>query len=80
MLTAVSRTLRGVRRRSTTHQESCSDSIAQQQDNAVEQQDQGLSSGLDIQVWDNSLDMEVPGIYHSTNKEYLEIEDSSADR
>ena len=55
-------------------------SIAQQQGNAIEQQDQGLSSKLDIQVWDNLLNIEESGMHYSTNKEYLKVEDSSTDR
>ena len=39
-----------------------------------------MSSGIDIQVWDNSLNIEEPEMYHSTNEEYQIIEDNSANR
>ena len=80
LLAAKSRTFRSVRHKSTVHQESRSNSTAQQQGNAVKQQDQGLSSRLDIQVLDSSLNMEILGTYYLTNEKYLKIEDSNADR
>ena len=80
LLETASRTPRDVRCRSTVHQKSRSNSIAQQQDNAVEQQDQELSSGLDIQVLNNSLNIEESGMYHLINEEYLKIDNSSVDR